>query len=71
MQHHIANLCIGTLKPTPTAILTGAPTIKVPKKPSPTTPYFSQILCAKFGFFIATSTLGWHHKFQKWLSMQQ
>src|SRR5687768_812644 len=51
-QHHVINFCKGALKPTPTAILTGAPTVIVPKKPSPIIPYLFQIRYTSpvFGF---------------------
>ena len=57
IQHQNTILLVGTLKPTPTPILIGAPTDIVPNKPRPITPYFSQIFktnpgsdLAGFGF---------------------
>lgn len=41
--HQKTILLVGTLKPTPIPILIGAPTLIVPNKPNPITPYFSQI----------------------------
>ena len=43
MQHQVISFFKLALKPTPTAMLTGAPTVIVPKKPSPIMPYLSQM----------------------------
>jgi len=55
--HQNTILLVGTLKPTPIPILIGAPTLIVPNKPNPITPYLSQIfktnpgsLATLFGF---------------------
>ena len=45
IQHQGINFDGGTLNPTPTARLIGAPTVKVPKIPSPIKPYLFQIVC--------------------------
>ena len=47
--HQNTILLVGTLKPTPMPILIGAPTLIVPNKPKPTTPYFCQIFKANPG----------------------
>jgi hypothetical protein len=47
--HQNTILLVGTLKPTPIPILIGAPTLIVPSKPNPITPYFSQIFKTKPG----------------------
>ncbi len=49
MQHQKTILLVGTLNPTPKPMLIGAPTDIVPNKPSPMTPYLSQIFKTKPG----------------------
>ncbi len=51
-QHHIKSFFRFAFKVTPTAILIGAPTDRVPKKPKPIMPYLFQMRCTIgcFGF---------------------
>ena len=44
IQHQNTSLFKDAFKPTPTAMLIGAPTVKVQKNPSPITPNLSHIL---------------------------
>ena len=55
--HQKTILLVGTLKPTPIPILIGAPTVIVPNKPKPITPYFCQIFKANPGSLATFSTL--------------
>ena len=55
--HQNTILLVGTLKPTPIPILIGAPTVIVPNKPNPTTPYFCQIFKTNPGSLATFSTL--------------
>jgi len=45
IQHHVSSFFKFAFKPTPTAILIGAPTERVPKKPKPMMPYLFQMRC--------------------------
>ena len=55
--HQNTILLVGTLNPTPMPILIGAPTVMVPNKPSPMTPYFPQIFKTNPGSFFGFSAL--------------
>ena len=57
MQHQISSFFKSAFKPVPIAILIGAPTNIVPKKPKPKMPYFSKIFTTN-GYFWALSCLG-------------
>ena len=56
--HQKTILLVGTLNPTPTPMLIGAPTVIVPSSPKPMTPYFSQIFKIKPGSFFGFSAAG-------------
>src|SRR5665647_1136560 len=43
IQHHVSSFFRFAFKPMPTAILIGAPTDRVPKKPKPMIPYLFQM----------------------------
>ena len=67
--HQNTILLVGTLKLTPIPILIGAPTLMVPNKPKPITPYFSQIFKANPGSLATLLTLVFLNELTHFLMM--
>ena len=65
--HQKTILLVGTLNPAPTPIAIGAPTVIVPSKPNPITPYFSHIFKIKPGSDLGFSSFDLRNLFTHFL----